>query len=71
MTSHRLRVRGWRAWRVTATCACGWVSECHRSRGEAIDAYTAHRWHADHRRVRAVYGVNAHRIGLGGPHGDQ
>ena len=45
----------------TAACTCGWVSERHRSRGEAYRAWDAHRWYATRTLVRAVFGSYAWR----------
>ena len=59
MTAHMDRYRGVR-W-VTVTCDCGWVSENHRSRGEARRAWEGHRWLAAHNRVHARFGVDARR----------
>lgn len=53
--------RGWRPLRVTVTCRCGWVSENHRSRGEARRAYESHVW-LTVRRPILIFGVDARRV---------
>jgi hypothetical protein len=58
MTRHHGRYRGLH--HVTVTCGCGWISQNHRSRGEAKRAYDGHVWLASAPRV-VLYGVDARR----------
>ena len=45
MNPHRARYRGWR--RVSVVCACGWIREARRSRGEARREHEWHLWHVE------------------------
>ena len=58
--THHAEYRGLR-W-VTVACKCGWVSEGHRSRGEAHRAYEGHVWLAETDPNRSFWaGVDARR----------
>lgn len=54
---HHLTLAGGRF--VTAACLCGWVSEGHRSRGQATQAWEGHVYLATGR--LQSFGVDARR----------